>query len=116
MNYFKINDCVFIKQNPNPKFSFVKKFIPTIDCYAVIDYSKLSNKYDRFIIKKVIKILKSTIKEKPIIADDENNSLAIVCNGFLKDQEFFFLRKDILKMSSDKQKLENYVDMLKIYE
>lgn len=89
------------------KFGHIIKFEPILNIYCISYY------LNRFYVKEILAILKSKDKKRPAIDNDQNNGIAIICGIKNKNHTFgnsAFLRKDIYRISTNREYLENLLN------
>lgn len=105
MESFYIKNIMFYKTES--KFDHIIKFEPISNIYCISYY------LNRFYVKEILAILKSKDKKSPAIDNDQNNGIAIICGTRNKNSVFgssAFLRKDIYRISTNREYLENLLN------
>lgn len=105
MESFYIKNIMFYKSES--KIDHIIKFEPISNIYCITCY------LNRFYVKEILAILKSKDKKRPAIDNDQNNGIAIICgikNVVSLYSQSAFLRKDIYRISTNKEYLENLLN------
>lgn len=120
MNSFKI-DGVLCTLRPSKieGHDHIKIFSPLIFLYIILDiWSEKSFFHGKETFSKIYRVesfYKSKDKDRPVIADDSKNNMAMEAYSAESYSKipFYFLRKDIVFISADLNKIK---DKLKTYE